>query len=178
MGKRDTVSYILDNGSLKIMICRRRGDIFLTLKRENSVAIIKSKNYMIMEIRCSRTVTLGKRFSHHDYWIVYMVLPVQPLDSGKRRPCFGSCTPEDPNSALLIVPIPTGPVIGLKGNHPTLKYISFHPTLPSKPRSGYTWSLKSMPRWPQACSQGLCGPLLWICPLVCGRIISVDTHKE
>lgn len=60
MGKRDTVKYILDNGSLKIMICRRRGDIFLTLKKENSVAIIKSKNYMIMEIDVPELSLWGK----------------------------------------------------------------------------------------------------------------------
>lgn len=60
MGKRDTVKYILDNGSLKIMICRRRGDIFLTLKKENSVAIIKSKNYMIMEIDVLELSLWGK----------------------------------------------------------------------------------------------------------------------
>ena len=99
-----------------------------------------------------------------------MVLPVQSLDPGKRGLCFGSYTLEDPNWALLqLYPSPvTGPVVGLKGSHPTLVYISFHPTLPSKPCSGYPGSLKSLPTWPQACFQGLCGPLPWVCPLVDG----------
>lgn len=94
-----------------------------------------------------------------------MVLPGRPLYSGKQ-------------GTLLWIPYFIGPFSDCthlrRSSHwgqrqvPNSCIHLIYPTLPSTPCPGYPGSLKFPPRCPQACFQGLCGPVPWICRLLGG----------
>lgn len=143
------------------MICRRKRELFLTLKNEKSLGRVKSKNKVkIREARGSRT--LGRKFLLS--WLLNSsngIVSSASRPRHERTPLWVLCLGGLWFGPSLVVPVPTGLVIGLRERCPTLVYISFHPNLASKPCPRYPGSLKSLPTWPQACSQELCGLLPW-----------------